>query len=120
MQSKFYSIIIATLLLLAGVITTSVIGGDETGKLGPLDSITLAGEKELTIKNADGHIAWGDDKTNKVWSIGFMEEGKALSQLLQTEHFLDATQFELNDELKTQIFRSSCSDGVITRRREFA
>jgi Skp family chaperone for outer membrane proteins len=101
MQSKFYSISIA-MLLLAGVITTAVIGGNETGKLGPLDSITLAGEKELTIKNADGHIAWGDDKTNKVWSIGFMEEGKALSHLLQTEHFLDKRN-SLDDELKTQI-----------------
>ena len=101
MQSKLTSVIIATLLF-ASVISTAVIGGDETGKLGPIDTITLAGEKELTIKNVEGHIAWGDEQTNRVWSMGFMETGKALSQLLQAEHFLDARN-ELNDELKEQI-----------------
>lgn len=101
MNSKLFSIIIATLLF-ASVITTAVIGGDDTGKLGPIDSITLAGEKDITIQNTDGHIAWGDEKTNRVWSIGFMETGKALSQLLQADHFLDARD-ELNEELKDQI-----------------
>jgi len=101
MQSTLNSTIIATMLF-ACVITTAVIGGDETGKLGPVDSITLAGEDELTIKNSDGHIAWGEEKTSTVWSIGFMETGKALSQLLQAGHFLDARD-ELNEELKEQI-----------------
>ncbi len=101
LNSQLFSIIIATLLF-ASVISTAVIGGDDTGKLGPIDSITLAGEKDLTIQNIDGHIAWGDEKTNRVWSIGFMETGKALSQLLQADHFLDARD-ELNEELKAQI-----------------
>lgn len=100
-QSTHHTTLIATLLF-AGVVTTAVIGGDETGKLGPLDSLTFAGEDELTIKNSNGHIAWGEEKTNTVWSIGFMETGKALSQLLQSDHFLD-TRNELNEELKDKI-----------------
>jgi len=88
-QSQLITTTIASLLF-ASVITTAVIGGDETGKLGPIDSITFAGDEELTITNADDHISWGEEKTSTVWSVGFMETGKALSQLLQAEHFLDA------------------------------
>lgn len=90
------------IVLFASLITTAVIGGDETNKLGPFDSITLAGEKDLTIKNVDDHLSWGDTKTNTVWSIGFMETGKALSQMLQSDHFLEARE-ELDEELKEQI-----------------
>jgi Skp family chaperone for outer membrane proteins len=113
-QSALNSIIIATLLF-AGVVTTAVVGGDETGKLGPVDSITFAGENELTIKNSNGHIAWGEEKTSTVWSIGFMETGKALSQLLQADHFLDARD-ELNEELKDKI--SNARDLMESLREE--
>lgn len=100
-NSTLIPISIATVLF-ASLVTTAVIGGDETTKLGPLDSITLVGEKDLTLKNVDDHLSWGDKKTNTVWSFGFMETGKALSQMLQTDHFLEARE-ELNEELKEQI-----------------
>jgi len=100
-NSTLVPITIATVLF-ASLVTTAVIGGDDATKLGPLESITLSGDKDLTIKNVDDHLSWGDNKTNTVWSIGFMETGKALSQLLQADHFLDARD-ELNEELKDQI-----------------
>ncbi len=100
-KSTLYSILIATLLF-AGVVSTAVIGGDDQGALGPVDSITFAGEKELVLKNSGGHLGWGEGKTNRVWSVGFMETGKALSQLLQTDHFRDARE-ELNEELNEQM-----------------
>jgi Skp family chaperone for outer membrane proteins len=100
-NSPLTSITIATILF-ASVITTVVIGGDDPKKSGPFDSITLAGKKDLTLKNVDDHISWGDEKANTVWSIGFMETGKALSQMLQADHFLDARN-ELDEELKEQI-----------------
>ena len=100
-QSQLITTTIASLLF-ASVITTAVIGGDETGKLGPIDSITFAGDEELTITNADDHISWGEEKTSTVWSVGFMETGKALSQLLQAEHFLDERD-DLNEELKDKM-----------------
>ncbi|MDP7005008.1 MAG: hypothetical protein QF718_02200, partial [Phycisphaerales bacterium] len=76
---QFYGLV--AVILFAGVITSAVMSGDDPGKLGPLDSITLAGEKDLTIKNEDGRISWGEKETSRVWSVGFMETGKALSQL---------------------------------------
>ena len=102
------SIIIPALIgtvLLTSVITTAVIGSNED-KLGPLSAITLAGEKELTITNVDDHISFGEEKTSKVWSIGFVEVGKALAQLMQAEHF-NEERIELNSQLEEQIAQAS-------------
>ena len=89
-------------LLLSGIITTGVIGSNED-KLGPLNGITLAGEKEdLTISNVEDHIAFGEEKTSRVWSVGFVEVGRAISQLMQAEHFIEARD-TLNVELEAQI-----------------
>ena len=87
-------------LLLIGVISTSITGSDNSDKLGPIESLTIQGEgKELTLTNSDGRLSWGDQKTSTVWSVGFMEVGKALSQLMRAEHFLDARD-SLEDELQ--------------------
>ena len=78
-------------LLLVGVISTSITGSDNSDKLGPIESLTIQGEgKELTLTNSDGRLSWGDQKTSTVWSVGFMEVGKALSQLMKAEHFGEA------------------------------
>jgi len=100
-QSKYLTSIVAVLLF-ASLVTTTVLSSDDSGKLGPVESITFAGEDELTISNTEGHIVWGEEKTSRLWSIGFMEIGKALSQLLQAEHFLDERK-ELTEELKENI-----------------
>jgi hypothetical protein len=97
---QFYGLV--AVILFAGVITSAVMSGDDPGKLGPLDSITLAGEKDLTIKNEDGRISWGEKETSRVWSVGFMETGKALSQLLKADHFIEARK-ELDDELSKEM-----------------
>ncbi|MDP7005632.1 MAG: OmpH family outer membrane protein [Phycisphaerales bacterium] len=93
--------IAASLLVGAGV--TSLDGNEETGVIGPADSIELTGKDgDLTLKNNDGHLSWGENKTNTAWSIGFMETGKALSQLMRAEHFQEARN-DLNEELEEQI-----------------
>ncbi len=99
-QSKLIPTIIGALLL-SGIVTSAVIGSNED-KLGPLDAITLAGENEITITNVDDHISFGEEKTSKVWSVGYMEVGKALSQLMQAEHFVEERE-SLNGELEEQI-----------------
>ena len=64
-------------------------------------------------------MSWGDKKTSTVWSVGFMETGKALSQLLQADHYMEARE-ELNAELAQSIVETrnaleSCkSTGAIT------
>ena len=103
-------------LLLIGVISTSITGSDNSDKLGPIESLTIQGEdKELTITNSDGRLSWGDQKTSTVWSVGFMEVGKALSQLMKAEHFLDARD-SLEDELQETM--SSARSSLDSLREE--
>ena len=103
-------------LLIVGVISTSITGSDNSDKLGPIESLTIQGEdKELTITNSDGRLSWGDQKTSTVWSVGFMEVGKALSQLMKAEHFLDARE-TMEDELQETM--SSARSSLDSLREE--
>ena len=103
-------------LLIVGVITTSITGSDNADKLGPIESLTIQGEdKELTMTNSDGRLSWGDQKTSTVWSVGFMEVGKALSQLMKAEHFLDARE-SLEDALQETM--SSARSALESLREE--
>ncbi len=90
-------------LLFAGVITTSLISNDDTGILGPVDSLVLSGSNgDVTIKNSDGRMSWGKEKTSTIWSIGFMETGEALKVLLKADHFNEARE-DLNAEIEDNI-----------------
>jgi Skp family chaperone for outer membrane proteins len=90
-------------LLFAGVITTSLISNDDTGTLGPADSLVLSGaDGDITINNNAGRMSWGEEKTSTVWSIGFMETGKALKELLKADHYQEARQ-DLNVEIEKNI-----------------
>ena len=103
-------------LLLIGVVTTTMTGSGDSDKLGPVESLTLHGEdEELTISNGEGRISWGDEKTSRAWSIGFMEVGKALSQLMKADHFIDARE-ELEEELEESM--SSSKDTLDALREE--
>ena len=100
MQHKLTPFIIATSLFLSIVLTQSLQSSEENGKLGPIDSITLAGsDGDITVKNSDERISWGEEKTSKVWSVGFMETGKALEQLMKADHFVEVRD-ELDEELE--------------------
>jgi len=81
------------------ILSASLQSSEEDGKLGPIDSITLAGsEGDITVKNSDERISWGEEKTSRTWSIGFMETGKALEQLMKAEHFVEVRD-DLDEEL---------------------
>lgn len=93
-------------LLFVGVVTTSITGSDDLDKLGPVESLTFHGEdEELSISNTNGRISWGDEETSIAWSVGFMEVGKALSQLMKADRFIDARE-ELNEELQKSMSSS--------------
>ena len=103
MQHKLTPFIIATSLFLSIVLTQSLQSSEENGKLGPIDSITLAGsDGDITVKNSDERISWGEEKTSKVWSVGFMETGKALEQLMKADHFVEVRD-ELDEELEESL-----------------
>lgn len=102
MNNNTTNVAIAVSLFVA-VITTTLMSTEKTGTLGPADAVVLAGsDGDLTVKNSDGRMSWGDKKTSTVWSVGFMETGKALSQLLQADHYMEARE-ELNAELAQSI-----------------
>ncbi len=99
MQHKRTPLVIATALFLSMILSASLQSSEEDGKLGPIDSITLAGsEGDITVKNSDERISWGEEKTSRTWSIGFMETGKALEQLMKAEHFVEVRD-DLDEEL---------------------
>jgi Skp family chaperone for outer membrane proteins len=102
MNNNTTNVAIAISLFVA-VITATLMSNEKIGTLGPADAVVLAGiDGNVTIKNSDGRMSWGDKKTSTVWSIGFMETGKALSQLLQADHYVEARE-ELNAELAESI-----------------
>jgi len=102
MNNNTTNVAIAVSLFVA-VITTTLMSTEKTGTLGPADAVVLAGsDGDLTVKNSDGRMSWADKKTSTVWSVGFMETGKALSQLLQADHYMEARE-ELNAELAQSI-----------------
>ena len=102
MNTKTTQISLASALLI-GVISTSLMSNDDTGVLGPADSVVLSGDdSDVTITNSEGRISWGEKKTSTVWSIGFMETGKALSQLLKAEHFKEQRE-DIDAEIKDNL-----------------
>tara|TARA_B100000579_G_C22796792_1_gene837549 strand:+ start:489 stop:1184 length:696 start_codon:yes stop_codon:yes gene_type:complete len=103
MKNAMQTITIA-ILLLTGTIATTLIGSDETGVFGPVDTITLgSGNDSVNITNRDSRIAFGEATTSTVWSMGFMEVGKALSQMMEASHFVDArTELQKNLEERLQ------------------
>ena len=99
MHNKLVPTIIAASLFMSMILTATLQSSEEDGKLGPVDSITLAGaDGDITISNADKHLSWGEEKTSRAWSIGFMEAAKALEQLMQADHFVEVRD-ELDEEL---------------------
>lgn len=103
-------------LLFIGVVTTSITGSDDTDKLGPVESLMFHGEdEELTISNKEGRLSWGEEDTSRAWSVGFMEVGKGLSQLMKADHYIDARE-ELNEELQKSM--SSSKDALDALRVE--
>ena len=97
------STILIGIFLLGGIVTSTLISNDETGKLGPADALILSNEEgDLTVTNKEGRMSWGEEKNSTVWSMGFMETGKALKQLLKADHFKDARE-DLNAEIEDNI-----------------
>lgn len=103
MQNKLMPTIIATSLFISMVLTATIQSSEEDSKLGPVDSITLAGaDGDIKISNADKHLSWGEEKTSRAWSVGFMETGKALEQLVRADHLVEVRD-ELDQELDEQL-----------------
>ncbi len=56
--------------------------------LGPADALILTGKSgNLTLRNADGRLAFGEQATAKAWSVGAVNSDKVMKLLLKSERF---------------------------------
>ena len=80
-------------------------GADDAAQppsLGPASSLTLENEdaESVTLTVADKRIAWGDTAQKRLYSVGYVHIGKALSELLQGESYIEENK-ALQEELQT-------------------
>ena len=85
---------------LAGIAAMSFLRGAERNAsavpeptpsdLGPADAVILTGkDTNLTLRNVEGHLAFGEQATAKAWSIGAVGSDKIMKLLLKSERFED-------------------------------
>ena len=56
--------------------------------LGPADAVILSGkDSNLQLRNADGHLAFGDQPTARAWAVGAVNSDKVMKLLLKSERF---------------------------------
>ena len=67
--------------------------------LGPAESLELTGEPGLMVRNTEGRISWGEQPTDRSWSIGAVHIDRIIKQLLQTEDY-SVEREEMESELK--------------------
>lgn len=71
--------------------------------LGPAAAIELtpgsAEGEAITLRNEEGHIAWGEHPQQRVWSMGYVHIGPMLNQLMDAEEFKEERE-GLSAELK--------------------
>lgn len=68
--------------------------------LGPADSVILTGKSgNLTLKNGDGRLQWGDQATSKAWSVAAVNTDKVMKLLLKSSRFEDERK-ALEEEAK--------------------
>jgi Skp family chaperone for outer membrane proteins len=66
-------------------------------ELGPADSIVIAGKVPVKLTNVDGHVAFGDGASHRIYSMGTVNVSKGVRALMESSRF--ATERErLNDE----------------------
>ncbi|MFB0986688.1 MAG: hypothetical protein QMB94_10345, partial [Phycisphaerales bacterium] len=96
---RFERLIVHSLLAVLTIAVLADFGGgssvaigndDEAAKetLGPADELILRGEKgNLTLRDDDGGLAFGEDPTARAWSIGAVNVPKLLGLLMESDRF---------------------------------
>ncbi len=96
---RFERLIVHSLLAVLTIAVLADLGGgdsvaigddDEAAKetLGPADELILRGEKgNLTLRDNDGGLAFGEDPTARAWSIGAVNVPKLLGLLMESDRF---------------------------------
>ena len=66
-------------------------------ELGPADSIVIAGKVPVKLTNADGHVAFGDGASHRIYSIGTVNVSKGVRALMESARFAEERD-RLTDE----------------------
>lgn len=72
--------------------SAAIAGVPRANDLGPADGVLLStgeGKDPLRISAADGHIAWGDRSTNRVWSVAAVDIDKVMKKILEGASYAD-------------------------------
>ena len=81
---------LAAISLFHGTTPATAVAPRTASDLGPADALTLSGKdakSNLVLRNADGRLAFGDQATARVWSIGAVNSDKIMKLLLKSERF---------------------------------
>ena len=66
-------------------------------ELGPADSIVIAGKVPVKLTNVDGHVAFGDGASHRIYSVGTVNVSKGVRALMESPRFADERD-RLTDE----------------------
>jgi len=70
--------------------------------LGPADSLILTGKSgNLTVRNADGHLQWGDQPTARALSLGAVHAERIMRALLKSDRMAEERK-ALEEEAKSK------------------
>ena len=113
-MSKFHRLAVASSLLLSSAALAialrsapsqqAIAGAVLASDLGPADALLLnteAGKDPLRIAAKDGHIAWGDRATNRVWSVASVDIDKVMKKILEGASYVDPRN-EASEKGKTE------------------
>lgn len=70
-------------------------------ELGPAEAVKLVdGDREMTVKNKSGRLAWGEGDFKQSYTIGFVDISRALNPLMESAAFAEEREV-LRKELET-------------------
>jgi hypothetical protein len=98
------SLTMIVVALYAGSLMTSPVDANDAiqaPKLGPASSITLENTdaESIVMQVVEKRLSWGKSPQKRVYSVGYVHIGKALSELLKGESFIEENQV-LQEELQ--------------------
>ena len=120
---RYERLVVHSLLALLTVAMLADFGGRESvaigddaepakETLGPADELILRGKSvDLTLRDDDGDLAFGDDPTARAWSIGAVNVPKLLGLLMESDRFgEDRKEIQATAETQIATFEAQFKD----------
>lgn len=105
------SLLLNVVILAGGAGSTAVARATAwMADLGPAEGLILTptgtsedgdAANDLTVRNRDGHVSWGDADHQRAWAMATVDDRKIISQLMRSESVEDQ-RIALREELQAQ------------------